>query len=134
MILRSLLLIPFCFFGQKTEYQKLFQRANLNVESCDSLLRYCENETTPTEMAYYAAGLMLKSKHERKLKYFKIGRQKLEEIISKYPNFVDLRWIRYCIQKNTPKILNYKHHVDIDEQLILKLGSDFQKNIINKYD
>tara|TARA_B100000963_G_scaffold345804_1_gene350311 strand:+ start:2792 stop:3196 length:405 start_codon:yes stop_codon:yes gene_type:complete len=134
MILRSLLLLPFCLFGQKIEYQKLFQRANLNVESCDSLVKYCENETTATGVAYYAAGLMLKSKHERKLKYFKIGRQKLEEIISKYPNFVELRWVRYCIQKNTPKILNYKQHVDIDKQLILKFGSDFQKNMINKYD
>ena len=72
MILRSLLLLPFCFFGQKIEYQKLFQRANLNIESCDSLVKYCESETTATGMAYYAAGLMLKSKHERKLKYFKI--------------------------------------------------------------
>ena len=134
MILRSLLLLPLCLLGQKIEYQKLFQRANLNIESCDSLVKYCESETTATGMAYYAAGLMLKSKHERKLKYFKIGRQKLEEIISKYPNFVELRWIRYCIQTNTPKILNYKQHVDIDKQLILKLGSEFQKNLINKYD
>tara|TARA_B100000900_G_C20249701_1_gene581442 strand:+ start:119 stop:523 length:405 start_codon:yes stop_codon:yes gene_type:complete len=134
MILRTVLLIPFCFFGQKIEYQKLFQRANLYVQSCDSLVKFCEKETTPIETAYHAAGLMLKSKHERKLKYFKIGRQKLEGIISKYPNFVELRWIRYCIQKHTPRILNYKQHTDIDRRLILKFGSDFQKIIINKYD
>ena len=76
----------------------------------------------------------VKIKHSRKLKLFKKGKNKLNDIINKNPNIVEFRWIRYCIQSNTPKILNYKQHIEIDKAMIEQNGNRRQKKILKAYD
>lgn len=127
-------LCPFLMYAQSTELIQLFERSTNNISSCDSLINYCLNEDHPRKTAYLSAGLMLKSKHSRKLKLFKKGKNKLNDIINKYPNFVEFRWIRYCIQTNTPKILNYKQHLAIDKAMIKQNGTHHQKNILKEHD
>ena len=127
-------LCPLLIHTQNIDLSKLFERSTNNISSCDSLINYCLNEDHPLKTAYLSAGLMLKSKHSRKLKFFKKGKNKLNDIINKNPNIVEFRWIRYCIQSNTPKILNYKQHIEIDKAMIEKNGTGRQKNILKAYD
>ena len=129
-----MILFPLFIQGQNVDFSKLLERSTNNITSCDSLMNFCINEDDPRKIAYLGAGLMLKSKYSRKLKYFKKGKNKLDDIINKYPNFVELRWIRYCIQTNTPKILNYKQHLSEDKAMIQKNGNHNQKNILKAYD
>ena len=129
-----ILLCPLFTLAQNIDLSKLFERSTNNIASCDSLINFCISEDNPRQTAYLSAGLMLKSKHSRKLKFFKKGKNKLNDIINKNPNFVEFRWIRYCIQSNTPKILNYKQHLEIDKAMIEQNGTRQQKNILKAYD
>ena len=129
-----LIILPTISYAQHYKLNELFERSATNTASCDSLIQFCLEEKNPQQIAYLGAGLMLKSKHLKNLKYFKKGKKKLEEIIEKNPSFVEFRWIRYCIQTNTPKILNYKQHLSIDKAIIQQNGNSNQKNILKLYD
>tara|TARA_B100001250_G_C19257623_1_gene553509 strand:+ start:199 stop:588 length:390 start_codon:yes stop_codon:yes gene_type:complete len=129
-----MILFPLFIQGQNVDFSKLLERSTNNITSCDSLMNFCINEDDPRKIAYLGAGLMLKSKYSRKLKYFKKGKNKLDDIINKYPNFVEFRWIRYCIQKNTPRLLNYKQNIEIDKSIIQQNGTSYQKKILKDHD
>ncbi len=129
-----MVIFPTILYTQNHKLSDLFVRSTTNITSCDSLIQFCLNEKTPQQIAYLGAGFMLKSRHSRKLKYFKEGKKILEEIIKKYPSFVELRWIRYCIQMNSPKILNYKQNIENDKSIIETSGSKYQKKIIELYE
>ena len=129
-----MIIFPTILYAQNHKLSDLFERSTTNIASCDSLIQFCLNEKTPQQIAYLGAGFMLKSRHSRKLKHFKEGKKILEEIIKKYPSFVEFRWIRYCVQTNTPKILNYKQHLSEDKAMIEKNGNHYQKNILKVYD
>ena len=49
-----------------------------------------------------------------KLFYFQKGKKILESSIKKKPNSVELRFLRYTIQKNLPRFLFYYNHLDKD--------------------
>ena len=49
-----------------------------------------------------------------KLFYFQKGKKILESSIKKNPNSVELRFLRYTIQKNLPRFLFYYNHMDKD--------------------
>ena len=117
--------MPSFFVGQNIAYKDLLKRASVNNKSCDSLIRFVNNENTNIEKGYLGAGLMIKAKHEKKLhakwQYFKKGKDKLEDAINTEPNSMELRKIRNHIQNNTPHFLNYKNNRKEDEFFIKKM-------------
>ena len=122
-----LIIIPSIMFGQNIAHKKLLHRALTEVKSCDSLISYLDNKDTNIEKGYLGAGLIIKAKHEKKLyekwKNFKIGKEKLEDAIKNEPNSIELRMIRYHIQNNIPRFLNYKNNRKEDEIFINKNGN-----------
>ncbi len=133
--MRVLLLIifPVFIFSQNFEFNEIFERAVFNKLSCDTLINYCLQEKTEKEKAYLAAGFVLKAKHVNspfsKWSFFKKGINKLDHVINKNPNFVEFRWLRYSLQKNAPKFLNYNENLVEDRMFIEEYGSSFQKRI-----
>ena len=77
----------------------------------------------PTLYGYNAAGTMLKANHAvwpmDKLNYFSEGKEQLEKVIEIYPQNVELRFIRYNIQKNSPGFLKYNQNLKRDSLFIL---------------
>ena len=133
-IIRILIvLFPFYINGQ-VDLISLFERSSLHESACDSLIIACAEEKNEKETAYLGAALMLKSKYlnskHKKFSYFKKGKEKLEHIIGKYPNFVEIRWIRYCIQVNCPRFLGYNKHIEVDKKILEKHGTYDQLMII----
>ena len=122
-----LIIIPCILCGQNISHKKLLHRALIDVKSCDSLISYLDNKDTNIEKGYLGAGLIIKAKHETKLyekwKNFKIGKEKLEDAIKNEPNSIELRMIRYHIQNNIPRFLNYKNNRKEDEIFINKNGN-----------
>jgi len=123
--------MPSIFMGQNTLYEDLLKRASVNSKSCDSLIRFVNNQNTSIEKGYLGAGLMIKAKHEKKLhtkwQYFKKGKDKLEDAINSEPNSIELRKIRSHIQNNTPHFLNYKNNRKEDEIFIKKMSIEQKK-------
>ena len=71
-----------------------------------------------------------------KLQLFKEGRKKLEAAISKEPDNVEFRFLRFIIQENTPRILNYKTNLEADKLMIVKNIKDlpiYLQQVITDY-
>jgi hypothetical protein len=56
----------------------------------------------------------------KKINYFKTGKDVLEQAIQKEPLNVELRFIRFSIQCNAPKFLDYHSNINGDKVLLLK--------------
>ena len=55
----------------------------------------------------------------KKYAYFEQGKIKLEALLNKYPDEVELRFIRYMIQTNIPSFLGYKSALKTDRLFLV---------------
>jgi hypothetical protein len=53
------------------------------------------------------------------LSHFSKGKNQLEEVIRKYPNEIELRYIRFAVQNGSPFFLGYKEDMAADKKIIL---------------
>lgn len=64
------------------------------------------------------AGLLKGAAH--KLKEFKAGREKLENMIAKYAGNAEFRFLRLMIQEKAPKILGYDKQLEDDHTYVVE--------------
>ncbi len=87
--------------------------AELLTEAFDNL-----SDNQPVHLAYKGALLMRKaafaSTPQQRLEYFNKGREILEKEITKYPDNVELRFLRLMIQENSPRMLGYNTNISND--------------------
>ena len=78
---------------------------------------------SPVVYAYHAAAEMIMAKHvilpTSKLSFFNSGKKKLEMVINRYPNLVEIRYIRYAVQKGAPSFLDYQANMSEDRKFVL---------------
>jgi len=78
------------------------------------------NSTDVSIQAYIIALKMKQAKYSwnpiHKITIFKKQKEKLNDLIKIYPNNIHLRYIRFLLQEQTPKILNYKKHLNEDKE------------------
>lgn len=121
----------FCFSNIQAQglsldkIRALYIEASFEEEKTNKLYEVTKNSLIKTDykrFAYHAISILLKSKFTinpfDKIKTFKEGKEKLEKVINKYPHDIELRFLRFCVQNNTPKIINYKENMQEDSQLI----------------
>lgn len=77
---------------------------------------------------YKAVGKIMMCNHVgnpyTKLKYFYAGRDALEKSVVAAPANVELRYLRYAVQRNTPSLLHYNGSIHADRQIIEKYLAD----------
>ncbi len=104
---------------------------------CDSVKIILENkkELSNIENAYLGVFHMMKCRFTlnpiSKISLFSIGRDLLEQSIKNDPENLEIRFLRYSIQKNIPKILLYSQHISTDEKFIfdkIALSKDKELN------
>ena len=105
--------------------RNLFIEATKNEEIANKLFELTKNSTIDVnykQHSYNAIAILLKSKYVvnpfHKIKLFKKGKKKLDMVIQEFPNDIELRFLRFCVQNDTPEILNYKKNIKQDSQLI----------------
>lgn len=105
-------------------------------------LKKVENETelTPVILGYKGAVKMIMAKHYfnpiDKLYSFKEGKEILENAIAKDPKNTELVYLRFGIQCNSPKFLNYCNNIHQDKTFLLKNlatieDKELKKRIVN---
>ena len=137
-----------CFFNETLaqefslyDARNLFVNASDNEEMANKLYEMTKNssiETNYKKYSYNAVAILLSSKYTinpfHKIKSFKKGKEKLEMVIHQFPNDIELRFLRFCVQNDTPKIINYKENMQEDSQLIKnnisKSSSELQQFIL----
>ncbi|NOQ74819.1 MAG: hypothetical protein GQ574_22585 [Crocinitomix sp.] len=110
-----------------TVLRQLFAVANVDEASNKKLVEITKSAdliTDSVDYAYNAAGLMSMANHVfwpgTKLSYFNQGKVKLEKAVNFALKNVEIRFIRYSIQKNAPIILGYFDKMQEDKRFILK--------------
>ena len=107
-----------------TEVRNAYEKSVYNEQTAVSLLNYLTSSNNPTFLGYKGAVTIVMARHvmspNKKLNYFKTGKNVLEQAIQKEPLNVELRFIRFSIQCNAPKFLDYHSNIYGDKVLLLK--------------
>lgn len=108
------------------EIRSLYKKAAFEETSCQKLLKLLEpyNEHNNALMAgYKACATMMMAKHllnpYRKLFNFMRGKELLEKSINTDRNNVELRFLRFTIQTNTPYFLDYNNNILQDKLFLI---------------
>ena len=109
------------------QLRSVYVQASLEQEQSNELFDLTESATIESDylgFAYHAVAYTLQSKHTMnpliKFSCFKEGKNKLEQVIDQYPNELELRFLRYCIQKNIPDFLDYSSNLKQDSLFIIE--------------
>ena len=122
------------------EVRTSYSKAVLDKKLCKKMIEELElsKEKSVIALAYLGAYQTIWANHVfnplSKLATFKKGKNNIELAISKEPENVEIRYIRFSVQKNAPSFLGYNSHLKEDKDFLVKnkknINSDFvQKNI-----
>ena len=104
--------------------RKLYKEAATDGTACTALLELLNtaDQKMPLLLGYKASATMMMANYVgspfSKLSYFKKGKQMLEEAVSADKQNVELRLLRYLVQKNTPSFLGYDDNIEEDKAFI----------------
>lgn len=106
--------------------REVYQKAITNENEVSKLRNLTENfkNTDPIAKAYFATSQAFEAKNatwvSTKVKYAKIAYSHLNQSVSSSPNNVEIRFLRFSFQCNTPSILGMKNHISEDKAFLLK--------------
>ena len=116
--------------------RSLFEQAVTEKSSCIKLIKLLEpyNEINfPVLMGYKACGIMMMAKYVpnpfSKLSIFRKGKKMLETVIAVNDKVVELKFLRYSIQTNTPSFLGYNNHI-AEDKIFLKKAVPFLNDAV----
>lgn len=126
VIIFLLLLLPMSSFkvvATDLEYvRSRYEKAVSSATVCKDLIQKLEGKSDPTSLAYLGAAETIWANHTgnplSKLNTFRKGVKKIERAVAKDPNNVEIRFIRYSIQKNCPDFLGYNNNLSEDIKFI----------------
>ena len=107
--------------------RELYSKAYTSDFNCNKLgetLNTMRKNTSTLIKGYEGCFYFFKCKFESgliaKMMYFKKGKKLLENAIALDPKSVELKFLRYNIQRNLPKFLSYHNNIEKDYNFINK--------------
>lgn len=89
----------------------------------DDFIAILKNDDSPEGKGYTAAMVFMKSRFVNfpftKLKYFKQGKLLLDQAIIESPSNIEIRYIRFLMQKQIPEFLGYHKNISEDYDTIV---------------
>lgn len=123
-----------------TDFRLLLQKGE-NSESATKILINNSKEIytktkKPIYEAFYAVGNFFMAKHAvnpwNKLSYFNKGKKALDNAVNKDPNNLEIRFMRYISQEQTPAFLGYNKDLKSDKTFILAEYKKSKDEDLNK--
>ena len=108
-----------------------------NIESLEQANKYIsilKDEISPEARGYMATMILMKSRFVKnpfsKLKYFKRGKKLLDNDIAENSKNIEIRYLRFLMQKQIPDFLGYNKNMNEDFNYISKnlLASSLKKS------
>ncbi|MDV6169282.1 hypothetical protein R1T16_12675 [Flavobacterium sp. DG1-102-2] len=122
--------------GIRQQYLNAAKSAQVTQDLYDSLKDVSDSSSENTLVAYKAAALTLRAKHEKgmltKKKLFTQGAKLLEAVIERDADNYEARLIRLSIQENAPKITGYNKKIAEDKTFIIR-NYKAQKSDLKEY-
>lgn len=104
----------------------LYEQAATDEVSCNRLIKELNDShpgTDPVRYGYKGTATMMKANYAfnpfKKLSYFNQGKDLLLEAIESDPGNVELCFLRFAAQTNTPKMLGYRGEIEVDKKIVL---------------
>ena len=136
--MKTAFLLFFCFFNVSSFYlDKNDLYSALSGDSSQKIDQIIvglnQEQSTSINKCYKGALLAKRADFEttavKKINKFKAGVKLLEVEIEKFPNEVEYRFLRLCIQENCPKVLKYNKNISEDVKLIERSFSKQSKKL-----
>jgi hypothetical protein len=129
-------LVSFLFPADKSlnEIRSLYHASIYSSEKSKEIITYFDTEPgkTPIEMAYEGASRMVGAKHlffpTDKLSTFRKGKVLIEEAVKKEPNSIEIRYLRYSIQLESPSFLSYRQNLSEDRKFLIDHYKEVRDN------
>ncbi len=123
LILTFFLLSSILFGQDLTLLRKNLELAPANKTVCEQMIQSIPSSTTkPIYLAYLGAYQTIWANHVinpfSKLSTFNKGKKNLQKAVAMDSNDVEIRFLRYSIQKNAPKFLGYSSDLAEDKKFI----------------
>ncbi|MFD1294433.1 hypothetical protein ACFQ5N_11355 [Lutibacter holmesii] len=117
------------------EVRKKFPDISSEEQADDFIIQLNADDSVEAK-GYIAAMNFMKSRFVKnpftKFKYFKIGKKELDEVILNNPKNVEMRYIRYLMQKQIPEFLGYHENISEDFNVIADLIESSTLNEVMK--
>ncbi len=106
------------------EVRNVYEKAIYSQQIAVDLIDKLNTSNNNTFLGYKGAVTMIMAKHVfspyKKLNHFKTGKEILEQALQKEPLNIELRFLRFSIQSNSPKFLEYHSSIQSDKLYLLK--------------
>src|SRR5688572_14231301 len=105
--------------------RQLFYEARENEDKADLLFEKVGNYSGQEGIliSYKAGAYALKAKYGanplNKLKYVKKSQEYFSEAVQREPQNLEIRFMRYAVESQTPEFLGYSEHVKDDKNMLL---------------
>lgn len=107
--------------SQETDYRKFFHDNMFSEEGIEKIIN--RKTTNSVEYAYEGLANTMMAKYQvfptSKLSSFNKGKAMIDKSINKYPNNLELRYIRLLVQLNAPSFLGYNNSINEDCDFII---------------
>ena len=120
------------------EVRASYSKAVLDKKICKKMIEELElsKEKSVIALAYLGAYQTIWANHVfnplSKLATFKKGKNNIELAISKEPENVEIRYIRFSVQKNAPSFLGYNSHLKEDKDFLVKNKKNINSDLLQK--
>ena len=120
------------------EVRASYSKAVLDKKICKKMIEELElsKEKSVIALAYLGAYQTIWANHVfnplSKLATFKKGKNNIELAISKEPENVEIRYIRFSVQKNAPSFLGYNSHLKEDRDFLVKNKKNINSDLLQK--
>lgn len=120
------------------EVRASYSKAVLDKKLCKKMIEELElsKEKSVIALAYLGAYQTIWANHVfnplSKLATFKKGKNNIESAISKEPENVEIRYIRFSVQKNAPSFLGYNSHLKEDRDFLVKNKKNINSDLLQK--
>lgn len=120
------------------EVRTSYNKAVLDKKLCKKMIEELElsKEKSVIALAYLGAYQTIWANHVfnplSKLATFKKGKNNIELAISKEPENVEIRYIRFSVQKNAPSFLRYNSHLKEDRDFLVKNKKNINSDLLQK--
>jgi len=114
-------------FSQSTELntiRKSYLNADKSKENIQELLVLCKDPVSPIYKAYKLTANLMMIDHInnifKKYTVFKNNSKNLDQLVKENPENIEIRFLRYCVQRKSPIFLGYNKNLKEDYNYIIK--------------
>ena len=106
--------------------RELYQSASFYEDSAKvlfDLLAGKDFKSDPILKAYQGAAITIQARYSwnpvKKLEFFNIGKNLIEEAVKAAPNAWEIRYVRFTVQEGSPGFLGYRNNLSGDKKIII---------------